>query len=638
VRAPLVAVFALAASAAPLACHSSRAPGAPGESGAGESGWYDADALLVSVRPSFRADAAKLAGVRRLEDLPLYDLDLSIDLERHAFTLGEELWFTNPEKAPLSEIVLRIYANVVSTKKDGSAPGSPVRFVSGACVSSGACSVTAEGPSTLTVRPATPLAPGARLRVTLKLDGDLEVIDGSRTTFLAQGIEGMSMFSGGGEGAGDYGLLAIGDGIASFGNFYPVLARRKDGTWERGEKSRLGDLGSDDLAHVRARIELPANATLATSGVVVADERVAGTGPPRHRVQVAAGMVRDFAVFAGSGLQVSTQKVGDVEVRSFYLAPEKGAGMQVLDVAVHALADFEQRFGAYPYVDFDVVEAAIVGGAGGVEFSGVVTAASMLYRPVDAGDGPLAGLMKLAGGGAALGKMTDSMLEFVVAHETAHQWWHGLVGSDSRDHPFVDEGLAQYSAILYLEDRYGKERAQQGGDMNAKMNYQSMRFLGTPDGPVDRPVEEFGSALAYGGLIYGKGPYFYKALRRKIGDDAFFALVREYVDTYRFKLAPGRGLADLAATGPNGVKAKEVAAHWLDEAHGDADLGQLDLNSLVGGMLGGAGVGGVDMQSITQLLNTATGTDGGAGATKGGKKQPDPNEMLERMMKQLGGP
>ena len=35
-----------------------------------------------------------------------------------------------------------------------------------------------------------------------------------------------------------------------------------------------------------------------------------------------------------------------------------------------------------------------------------------------------------------------------------------LVGSDSREHPFVDEGLAQYSAVLYMEDRYGAARAR----------------------------------------------------------------------------------------------------------------------------------------------------------------------------------
>ena len=146
-----------------------------------------------------------------------------------------------------------------------------------------------------------------------------------------------------------------------------------------------------------------------------------------------------------------------------------------------------------PYTDFTVSEAAIVGGAGGVEFSGLVTAASMFYRPMTGAHGgggeeqEIAALLGQLGGGGGAG-MTDGMLEFVVAHEVAHQWWHGLVGSDSRDHPYVDEALAQYSSILYLEDRYGAARAEKDGDTNAKMNFQTMRMLGNADAPADRPL------------------------------------------------------------------------------------------------------------------------------------------------------
>jgi hypothetical protein len=212
-----------------------------------------------------------------------------------------------------------------------------------------------------------------------------------------------------------------------------------------------------------------------------------------------------------------------------------------------------------------------------------------------------------------------------------------MVGSDSREHPFVDEGLAQYSAILYLEDRYGKERATRDGDTNSKMSYQTMRMMGTPDGPVDRPVAAFSSNLAYGGLVYGKGPYFYAALRKLLGDEAFFALLHDYTSKNRFKQAPGRGLADLAAAGPRGAKVRALAAHWLDEAHGDEDLGKLDVGSLLGGILGGAG--GSDMQGILEMLG---GGDAGVGKGKGphrkgaAKPMVDP-DTLRQLIEQLGG-
>src|SRR6185295_8478409 len=99
-----------------------------------------------------------------------------------------------------------------------------------------------------------------------------------------------------------------------------------------------------------------------------------------------------------------------------------------------------------------------------------------------------------------------------------HQWWHVVVGSDSRAHPFQDEGLAQWSSLLYLDDRYGHARAQRDGDMQVRQNYQMMRMQGGADAAVDRPVDQFANPLAYAGLVYGKGPYYYDAIRHELGD------------------------------------------------------------------------------------------------------------------------
>src|SRR5207248_3238311 len=112
-------------------------------------------------------------------------------------------------------------------------------------------------------------------------------------------------------------------------------------------------------------------------------------------------------------------------------------GEAALDFAAAALRVFEARFGPYPYRYLDVVEAPIVGGAGGVEFSGLVTVASMFYRPPSADTSVIGKLM------AGMGGAQGSILEFTVAHEVAHQYWHGLVGSDSRQEPYLDESLAQ---------------------------------------------------------------------------------------------------------------------------------------------------------------------------------------------------
>lgn len=627
--------------------------------------FYDATTGLAALRPAAR-QALAAAGITALDALPGYDLTLTVQPGPRTFALREEVYFTNTGRAPLREVVLRVYANAVRppAPRPGDPPWAPpVRFTRGACAGA-RCAVSAESPSVIVVRPSAPVAPGGRLRVTLELEATLPQIAAGRTNLMAQGMESLSAMSAG-ESGGDYGLLAVGDGVVSMANFYPVLARRVGDRWERTDSGAVGDLGSDDLSNVRARIDLPAGYTVATTGVALRRTEAAG----RLRVEVGASAVRDFAVMAGAALEVATRRVGDVEVRSIFQRQHRAAGQRVLDVAAHAMEVFQRRFGPYPYADLDVVEAPLVGGAGGVEFPGLVTVASMFYGDASTPSGPptrvgpggaagglgdLGGLLSALGGGgggpaAALGQMLPSMLEFVTAHEVAHQWWHGLVGSDSRAHPFIDESLAQWSAGLYLEERYGAERARRDGDLQIKMNYQFMRTLGQADAAVDRPASAFATPIAYAGLVYGKGPYLYNAWRAAAGDAVFWRAMQRYVTTWRWRTAPATGFLDalVAEDRAHAARYRALARRWLHEAHGDEDLGQMDLGALVGSMLGGPG-GQVspEVQDALRMLGPllqGIGRQGGAGGSSpaapglpGGDVSPQQlQELLNGVMQQL---
>jgi hypothetical protein len=600
-----------------LAC--SKKNGPPAKS------WYDAAPLVVSLRTDERAGAARAAGVASLTELPLYDLSLELERGLQQFRLRQDLYFTNTLGAPLDELVLRIYANAV-----GDNP--PVRFVSGAC-SDAPCSVASPSASVISIKPSAPLAPGERLLVRLELQGKLPHIDPARTSMLAQGLESLSRM-GSKQGAGDYGLLAESDGVASLANFYPVIARRDNGSWVRSEGSTLGDLGAGGLSHVRVSVVAPADVRVVSSGITTGTKPIeSDDAGARHEVDIVAALVRDFALLASHRFETASQKVGEIEVRSHYVADDAKSGRRVLDAAARSLAVFERRFGRYPYADLDVVEAPLVGGAGGVEFSGLVTVASMLYRPMLA-DGPLGMLSGLLGGAQAkqVDEITDSMLEFVTAHEVAHQYWPGLVGSDSRTHPWADEALAQYSALVYFEDRHGAKRAELEGERQVLANYQMMRLLGKPDGKVDRAADAFDSEIAYAGLVYGKAPFFFRELRKTVGDDAFFAALRAHVAEHRMKTAPPRALIDRLSKGEKGDAVKKLARRWLDEAHGDADLGAPDLRQILAGFLGKEAVEnmGPELEMATRLLMKLLGpgaAEGGGGGLLdllgGGAKDPD---------------
>src|SRR5262249_9394248 len=151
------------------------------------------------------------------------------------------------------------------------------------------------------------------------------------------------------------------------------------------------------------------------------------------------------------------------------------SGQQVLDAAARAFEYYEKLMGPYPYTELDVVEAPLYGGAGGVEFPGLVTVSSMLYKDPDASSDDLLAQMM------ANNPAFEQILEFVVAHEVAHQWWNAVVGSNSKKYPFVDEAMANYSAVLYFEHYYGRAAAEQQMVMQMKVNYQLSRMLGNED-------------------------------------------------------------------------------------------------------------------------------------------------------------
>lgn len=598
--------------------------------------------LLTHIRPSQRASLASDLGVPTVEALPTYDLHLSVDAQLRGFGLRESVVFTNTETEAMRDVAMRIFVN--ASVSQGQSP--PVRFLEGRCLEGAACTMTQPEPSVVMVRLAQPLAPGASLHIELDLQGVMAEIDESRLSMMAQSMEGLASLEGGSTSThGDYGLVAHGAQIGSIASFYPVLARRSRGRWITSDGGTMGDLSTDAPHHVRARIVVPEHFRISASGaeVSVANVNDPAGAPRRKEVTIHAAAVREFAVLVSPVFEEASCDVNGVRVRSFYLPEDRAAGHHVRDVACASLGVFERRFGQYPYTELDIVEAPLVGGAGGVEFSGLVTVAMMFYRPASAGGGGMGGLAQALSLGAGSGssaqgaapaggvdQMAVSMREFVTAHEVAHQWWHGLVGSDSRAHPWVDESLAQYSAMIYMQEQYGDARAFEEGERQVAMNYRMMRVQGEADALVDRPASAFTTPMSYAGLVYGKGPFFYRAVRRLIGDEAFYGGLSSYVRAFRFREAQPEDVVDhLARASRHEAGVRALADRWLRQAHGDEDLGPSDARSVMRTMMPPEMRGMLDDPRMGPLLEQLMGTLRGGG-TSGESMGLDP-AMLEQL-------
>src|SRR5690606_13957171 len=107
--------------------------------------WYETGDLLASLREAERAGVVAQAGLGSASELALYELRVELADDLRSFELDETIWFTNRAGRPLSEIVLRVYANAVSDEP-------LVSLVRGECLDGVACRVGDAARSAIVVR------------------------------------------------------------------------------------------------------------------------------------------------------------------------------------------------------------------------------------------------------------------------------------------------------------------------------------------------------------------------------------------------------------------------------------------------------------------------------------------------------
>lgn len=115
--------------------------------------------------------------------------------------------------------------------------------------------------------------------------------------------------------------------------------------------------------------------------------------------------------------------------------------------------------------------------------------------------------------------------EKVVAHEMFHQWFGDLVTTESWANLTLNEGFANYSEYLWLEQKYGRDAAD-----DHLMTEQQGYFYAAEDG--GHPLIHYGYGSRedmFDAHSYNKGGCILHMLRQYVGDEAFFAALNRYL-------------------------------------------------------------------------------------------------------------
>lgn len=115
--------------------------------------------------------------------------------------------------------------------------------------------------------------------------------------------------------------------------------------------------------------------------------------------------------------------------------------------------------------------------------------------------------------------------EKVVAHEMFHQWFGDLVTTESWANLTLNEGFANYSEYLWMEQKHGRDAAD-----DHLMTEQQGYFYSAGDG--GHPLINFGydnREDMFDAHSYNKGGCVLHMLRQQVGDEAFFAALNRYL-------------------------------------------------------------------------------------------------------------
>lgn len=129
--------------------------------------------------------------------------------------------------------------------------------------------------------------------------------------------------------------------------------------------------------------------------------------------------------------------------------------------------------------------------------------------------------------------------ESVIAHELFHQWFGDLVTCESWSNLTLNESFADFAEMLWADHAYGRDLAD-------AHSYQAMQaYFHTVAQGKDHPLVDFYYANredVFDQVTYQKGGRVLNMLRHTVGDSAFFASLRLYLQEHRYQSAEAQEL------------------------------------------------------------------------------------------------
>ena len=301
--------------------------------------------------------------------------------------------------------------------------------------------------------------------------------------------------------------------------WYPKPAVYDENGWNVMPYLSIGEFYSE-YGDFNVSITLPNKYKLAASGDLIKKTINGKSRTEKYLLK----KVHDFAWFAdtswieeiswiilpNSGRKVKTYMKYRPEHKNVY-----ENSVQYIDSAIYY---YSLWIGDYPYNICGAVDGGLTAGAG------------MEYPTI-----------------TVLGGSENRALhEEITVHEVGHNWFYGILGSNERKNPWMDEGINSYYERRYYEEVKPNMKLDEFIPLLKFLKYEAIKqkefhhysydYVNTRniDQPTNLPANEY-SSLNYGSVIYSKVAVCFNYLEKYLGWELFDQAMKEYFQAWKFK-------------------------------------------------------------------------------------------------------
>ena len=242
------------------------------------------------------------------------------------------------------------------------------------------------------------------------------------------------------------------------------------------------------------------------------------SAPTSKTIRFTQKNIHDFAWFADKRFIVAQDTAilpsgKTIQLYSYYTPDEKDRWEKSIAFLKDAVQKRSRWTGDYPYAILSVVQGP-ASYSGGMEYPTITIVAP---------------------------SSDERLLDYIISHETGHNWFYGALGSNERKHAWLDEGLNTYYDNRYSDEKYGEAGVLPIAGNNRRVplkNAERLAFESMAAKNQDQPVatgSEAFNALNYGLSAYYKAGAWLEYIESMIGREAMDKAMQAYYQQWQHK-------------------------------------------------------------------------------------------------------